>query len=124
MSTPPPPPDPPMKRIQNSTKSFEHITLPLFGSYCLHSKGMREGSVFTGVLLTGGGTPVPCSFTGLWCQVLCWGYPSPRFFPWSLVRGPLWGYPSSKWGVPHSQVGGTVAKTGIPAGTWVPPPPS
>ena len=42
-------------------------------------------------------------------------YPSPMFFPWSLVLGPFW------WGT-QSQPGGTLERIGYPlAGTGVPP---
>ena len=49
-----------------------------------------EGTVFTVVCLSTGGTPVPGSFHG--------GYPSPRFFHCSLVPGLFWGVPQSQLG--------------------------
>ena len=40
------------------------------------------------------------------------GYPSPRFFPWSLVPGPFWGVPQFQPGVPQSQTGVTQSQLG------------
>ena len=53
----------------------------------------------------GGGTPVAGSFPGHWSHVLSGGYPSPRFFPRSLIPGPFFGVPQS-WpgGVPQDDI--------------------
>ena len=64
-----------------------------------------------------GGTPVPFAFPGHWCQVLSWGgYPSPRFFPRSLVPGPFQGHPSPRF-FPRSLVPGTF-QGGTPRQDW------
>ena len=88
-----------------------------------------EGTVFTGVCLSTGGTPVPCSFPGLWSQVLSGGYPSPG---WGYPRT---GYPPARSGLgyvptrpwlenppPPSQdrTGVPLVRTGIPPGTHLP----
>ena len=68
-------------------------------SVCSHLRGvvpqLKVLSRVTGPrsFLRGGGTPVKGSFLGHWSQVLSGGYPSPRFFPRSLVPGPFWGIP-------------------------------
>ena len=109
---------------KNSNVFLNHIFLPpategwgkVIFSVCL--------SVHTG---TGGGTPVPGSFPGLWSQVLSRGYHSPRFFPRSLilsqVSGPRSflgeGYPRPFWGYPRT---GPRQGWGTPSQDWGTPP--
>ena len=81
---------------------FHLILLGLCGGACpVASRGLRnyrphpkdgEGTVFTGVCLS------------------TVGYPSPRFFPWSLVPGPFWVGGTSvlfiwNWGTPPVETG-------------------
>ena len=84
----------------------------------------REGNVFTGISMsvhTGEGTPVPDSFSGFWSQILSRRYPSPRFFPRSLVPGHFQGvyqswpgeYPSPSWGG-GTPVPGRGYRSGVP----------
>ena len=83
-----------------------------WGRYCFHRclsvhNWVPQSQVLSQVI-------GPRSFPG--------GYPSPRFFPRSLVPGPFQGIPSPGWGVPQSCQGvtqrwGTLSRSG-----WGTPP--
>ena len=114
-------------------------------NYHPHSKGMREGNVFTGVCPFTGDVPQSQgSFPGVRSLVLCRGYPSlgwtypslsqgypssgwgevPQFWlgggtpvsGWGRYPSPSWGYPGQDWGYPP-------ARTGLGTLPLPPPPP-
>ena len=95
---------------------------------------MGEGIIFSLFVSPHQGVAQSQVFSQLSGSRSFWGYPSPRFFPRSLVVGPFqWGYPSSRFFprslvpgplqvVPHNwpgvpqEKGTPLARTGIPPG--------
>ena len=82
-----------------------------------------EGNVFTGVCpFTGGGTPVPGSFPGLWSQVLSWGMPqswpggTPVPAGGTQDRTGVPPQPEQDWGIPLPRDRTADAARGMPLG--------